>query len=131
MPFLAMELLEGESLDSRATREGALPIPEVVRIGREIADGLAAAHATGLIHRDVKPANVWLEGKRGRVKILDFGLARPANDDARLTAAGAMIGTPAYAPPEQVRGETLDARCDLFSLGTVLYRLSTGQMPPA
>src|SRR5918911_656854 len=80
VPFLAMELLEGEPLDGRLRREGRLPVPEVLRIGREIAEGLEAAHQRGLIHRDIKPANVWLEGKRGRVKILDFGLARAATE---------------------------------------------------
>ncbi len=129
-PFLAMEFLEGESLDDRLKREGKLPLPEVLRIGREVADGLAAAHEHGLIHRDIKPGNLWLEGKRGRVKILDFGLARAtADDQQQLTQSGAIVGTPAYMAPEQAQAEKVDSRCDLFSLGCVLYRLSTGELP--
>ncbi len=129
VPFLAMQFLKGEPLDERLRRESLLPLTEVVRIGREVADGLAAAHACGLIHRDIKPGNLWLEGDRGRVKILDFGLARAVDDKAHLTQSGAIVGTPAYMAPEQVTGKGLDARCDLFSLGCVLYRLCTGVLP--
>ncbi len=128
-PFLAMEFLEGEPLDARLKREGKLPMAEIVRIGREIAEGLEAAHERGLIHRDIKPANVWLEGKKARVKILDFGLARGGAEDAQLTQTGAIVGTPAYMAPEQAQGQSLDGRCDLFSLGCVLYRMATGRMP--
>jgi serine/threonine protein kinase/WD40 repeat protein len=128
-PYLAMEFLDGESLEDRLRREAKLPLPEVLRIGREIAEGLEAAHENGLVHRDIKPGNIWLEGKRGRVKILDFGLARTSNDNLQLTQSGAIVGTPAYMPPEQARGEKVDARCDLYSLGCVLYQLSTGQLP--
>src|ERR1700682_1040655 len=92
-PFLAMEFLEGEPLDARLKREGKLPVREVLRIGREMAEGLAAAHDRGLIHRDIKPGNIWLEGKRGRVKVLDFGLARAAADTGHLTQPGAIVGT--------------------------------------
>jgi WD40 repeat protein/predicted Ser/Thr protein kinase len=129
VPFLAMEFLEGEALDDRLKRENTLPISEALRISREIAEGLAAAHEHGLIHRDIKPGNVWLEGKRGRVKILDFGLARATGDDMHLTQSGAIVGTPAYMAPEQARGEALDHHCDLFSLGCVLYRMVTGVLP--
>jgi Leucine-rich repeat (LRR) protein len=129
VPFLAMEYLKGEPLAERLKQDGKLPLPDVLRIGREIAEALGAAHATGLIHRDIKPANIWLEAPRGRVKLLDFGLARAASQDAGLTQPGAIVGTPAYMAPEQARGEAVDARCDLFSLGVVLYRLSTGQQP--
>ncbi len=129
VPYLAMPLLKGESLDDRMKRPGRLPISEVLRVGREIAEGLGAAHERGLIHRDIKPANVWLEGSRSRVKILDFGLARAAADRATLTQAGAIVGTPAYMAPEQARSGSIDARADLFSLGCVLYRLATGEMP--
>ncbi len=138
--YLAMELLDGESLEARLKREEKLPIPEVLRIGREIADGLAAAHEQGLIHRDIKPANIWLQahpspsgrgagGEGPRVKLLDFGLARAADEDGKLTTAGAIIGTPAYMSPEQANAEPVDARTDLFSLGCVLYRMCTGQPP--
>jgi hypothetical protein len=129
VPFLAMEFLKGEPLDQRLKREAALPLAEVLRIGREVAEGLSAAHATGLIHRDIKPGNIWLEAPRNRVKILDFGLARAASQDAGLTQQGAIVGTPAYMAPEQARGAAVDARCDLFSLGVVLYRLTTGRQP--
>jgi serine/threonine protein kinase len=128
IPFLAMEFLEGESLESRLEREDKLLVAEVLRIGREIALGLAAAHKRDLVHRDIKPANVWLEAETGRVKILDFGLARPAECDG-LTAQGAIVGTPAYMAPEQAQGKTVDRRCDLFSLGCILYRMATGQKP--
>ncbi|HEY7308093.1 MAG TPA: serine/threonine-protein kinase [Gemmataceae bacterium] len=129
VPFLAMEHLEGESLDDRLKRESKLSQDDALRIGREIAEGLEAAHDKGLIHRDIKPGNVWLEGQRGRVKILDFGLARTTGDDVHLTQSGAIVGTPAYMPPEQGRGDRVDARCDLYSLGCVLYRMCTGELP--
>jgi WD40 repeat protein len=129
VPFLAMEFLEGEPLEVRLEREGKLPVAEVLRIGREIALGLAAAHKRQLIHRDIKPANVWLEAETARVKILDFGLARAVADEAQLTQQGAIVGTPAYMAPEQAQGQPLDSRCDLFSLGCVLYRLATGKLP--
>ena len=135
IPFLAMEFLRGEPLEERLKRDGKLPVAEVLRIGREIAEGLAAAHERGLVHRDIKPGNIWLQGEPGasatggRVKILDFGLARAASADSALTQEGAIVGTPAYMAPEQARGEAVDARCDLFSLGVLLYRLCTGRMP--
>jgi WD40 repeat protein len=132
LPFLAMPLLLGESLAERLRRQPPLPLAEAVRVGREIAEGLAAAHGRGLIHRDIKPANVWLEGSQGWVKILDFGLARTTDDAAQptgLTQTGDLLGTPAYLAPEQAGGERLDHRCDLFSLGCVLYRACTGELP--
>lgn len=130
VPFLAMQLLRGATLEDRLGRAGGrLPLPEVLRMGREIAEGLAAAHARGLVHRDIKPANVWLEERRGRVRIVDFGLARGAEPDAQFTHAGTVIGTPAYMAPEQATGAAVDARCDLFSLGAVLYRAATGEAP--
>ena len=100
----------------------------MLRIGRQIADGLAAAHATGLIHRDIKPGNILLEDGVEHVKITDFGLARAA-DDASLTQSGFIAGTPMYMAPEQAQGETLDQRADLFSLGSVLYAMCSGRPP--
>jgi serine/threonine protein kinase len=134
VPFLAMELLEGETLADYLQRAGSsgrpfLPSSEVVRISAEIAAGLAAAHEKGLIHRDIKPSNIWLEKQGGRVKIVDFGLARLQDDTANLTQAGNIVGTPAYMSPEQANGLAVDARSDLFSLGSVLYQLCTGQTP--
>ncbi|OYV86552.1 MAG: hypothetical protein B7Z73_11570, partial [Planctomycetia bacterium 21-64-5] len=107
----------------------ALPVDEVIRIGREIALGLAAAHRRGLIHRDIKPSNIWLEEETGRAKILDFGLARASDGGEQLTQAGVMLGTPAYMSPEQASGDDADARSDLFSLGCVLYHAATGRRP--
>ena len=134
IPYLAMPFLAGESLESRLRRGSRLSVPEILRIGREIADGLGAAHARGLIHRDIKPANIWLEDLPDvppRVKILDFGLARVASDQFQhLTRTGSVMGTPGYMAPEQARGgERIDHRCDLFSLGCVLYHMATGREP--
>jgi serine/threonine protein kinase len=166
VPFLAMPLLQGETLEDRLKRETRLPIPDVLRIGREIAQGLGAAHARRLMHRDIKPANIWLESPvgesvpisgepgasatgvlsapeasatapgaqptsttGGKVKILDFGLARVLGSKSSLTQQGAIIGTPSYMAPEQVEGKSVDERCDLFSLGCVLYALCTGASP--
>jgi WD40 repeat protein len=129
IPYLAMPMLKGETLEDRLRRDKPLPAAEVLRIGREVAEGLAAAHQAGLIHRDIKPSNIWLEGERGRVKILDFGLARAEADGSQLTQTGAVAGTPEYMAPEQAQGEKVDARCDLFSLGCVLYRACTGEVP--
>ena len=129
IPFIAMEFLIGEPLDRRLENERVLPLAEALRIGREIAEGLAAAHARDLIHRDIKPANVFLAGSAGRVKILDFGLARAVEEESRITQSGAILGSPGFMAPEQTRGEKTDTRSDLFSLGVVLYRLSTGEHP--
>jgi serine/threonine protein kinase len=130
IPYLAMKLLEGHSLEERLKAQGAfLPLAEVVRIGEEVSDALTAAHAQGLIHRDVKPTNIWLEAGTDRVKLIDFGLARILDDDLRLTGTGYVVGTPSYMAPEQANGEETDHRSDLFSLGCVLYRASTGVQP--
>ena len=133
LPYLVMEFLPGETLQQRMDRVGPLPVTDVIEIGRQVAEGLAAAHATGLIHRDVKPANVFLEQIEGlpnalSVKLLDFGLAR-AVDDVSITQNGMIIGTPLYMSPEQARGVPLDRRADLFSLGSVLYAMTTGHSP--
>ncbi len=128
-PFIAMPLLQGESLDRRLEREGRLPLAEVLRIGREACRGLAAAHARGLVHCDIKPANIWLEGVEGRVKLFDFGLARAAGEAMDWTSQDTSGGTPSCMAPEQSRGSGLDGRADLFSLGCVLYHLATGEQP--
>ncbi len=130
VPFIAMKLLQGETLETRLRDLGSwMPLEEVLRIGQEIADALGAAHAKGLVHRDVKPSNVWLEAGRDRVRVIDFGLVRSDSDNVRLTGSGYIVGTPAYMAPEQAFGEEVDHRCDLFSLGCVLYRMCTGQVP--
>jgi serine/threonine protein kinase/formylglycine-generating enzyme required for sulfatase activity len=129
LPYLVMEFVRGETLQQRLDRTGPLDVTEALRIGCEIAEGLAAAHEQGLIHRDIKPSNVLIEnGPQERAKITDFGLARAA-DDASLTRSGTVAGTPMYMAPEQARGETLDCRADLFSLGSVLYTMLTGRPP--
>src|SRR5262249_48659603 len=112
LPYLVMQYVAGESLQARLDRTGALAVTEVVRIGLPTASGRAAAHAQGLIHRDVKPANLLLEDGLARIKITDFGLARMA-DDVGLTGAGVVAGTPEYMAPEQARGEVIDHRADL------------------
>lgn len=127
--FLAMELLDGESLQERLDREGSLSVSEATRIACETALGLAAAHAQGVLHRDIKPANIWLERESGRVKILDFGLAQSMGPEGRLTQSGLIVGTPRFMSPEQADGMPVDQRSDLFSLGSVLYCMLTGQAP--
>jgi hypothetical protein len=128
LPYLVMQYVAGESLQKRLDRGGPLELAEIVRIGKEAADGLAAAHAQGLIHRDIKPANLLLERGLAKVKITDFGLARMV-DDVGLTGKGLVVGTPQYMAPEQARGESIDHRADLFSLGSVLHACCTGRPP--
>ncbi len=129
VPFLAMEYLRGISLD-RWLDEGHVPTADqVLRLGREIAVGLDAAHRRGVVHRDIKPANIWLEAPAGRVKILDFGLARAEDQDVQITSPGTTVGSPAYMAPELVQGARGDAASDLFSLGCVLYLLCTRRLP--
>src|SRR5271163_1758847 len=142
-PFLAMELMKGQTLKHRI--EGKpLPLDEALEIAAQIADGLDAAHSEGIVHRDIKPANIFLS-KREQVKILDFGLAKlvqtqgggqdsvgatvDAVDRSMLTSPGIAVGTVAYMSPEQVRGEVLDARTDIFSFGVVMYEMVTGVLP--
>jgi serine/threonine-protein kinase len=127
-PYLVMPLIAGQSLQQRIDRTGPLELKEILRIGAQVAEGLAAAHAQGLVHRDIKPANILLENGVERVKITDFGLAR-AIDDATVTHSGFLAGTPQYMAPEQARGELIDHRCDLFSLGSVLYAMCAGHSP--
>jgi len=161
VPYLAMQLLRGETLDARLERQRRLAVPDALRIGLEITAGLAAAHARGLIHRDIKPANVFLEARvlgsgigvqestsssalnpeprragtqkprslNPRVKLLDFGLARLQKDELGLSQTSNIAGTPAYMAPEQAQGLKVDCRADLFSLGCLLYRALTGDLP--
>jgi eukaryotic-like serine/threonine-protein kinase len=147
-PFIAMELLEGQTLKRRIARK-SVEISDLLEIGTQIADGLEAAHSKGVVHRDIKPANIFLVD-HGPTKILDFGLAKFAAyrqsaaesadeasmpthrhvlEDALLTSPGSSVGTVAYMSPEQARGQELDARTDLFSLGVVLYEMATGVVP--
>ncbi len=138
-PYLVMEILEGNTLKERIA-QGACSSEEIVRFGSEIAQALSAAHAKGIVHRDIKPANIFLQGKSGterQVKVLDFGLAKVSmalrsGRDSRaleLTSAGSTVGTLAYMSPEQARGEHLDTRSDLFSLGIVMYEMATRRIP--
>ncbi|MEM7311873.1 MAG: serine/threonine-protein kinase [Planctomycetota bacterium] len=132
LPLIVMELLQGESLANRLNRTGSLDARESVSIAHAVANGLHAAHQHGLLHRDIKPANIWLEstGSSGEttVKILDFGLAETFESRA-AQGHGGFAGTPAYVSPEQARSEPLDPRTDIYSLGVVLYRLLTGELP--
>ncbi len=124
--YVAMELLDGNDLASHVTRETRLPVKEVLRIVRLVADGLDFAHSKGVVHRDIKPANIMLQ-KNGEVKIADFGIARVMSSSN--TQTGVVLGTPSYMSPEQVIGSKVDGRSDLFSLGAVLYELLCGQKP--
>jgi serine/threonine-protein kinase len=128
LPFFVMEYVPGRSLQDRLDRTGPLSLPEILRIGMQTAAGLAAAHAQGLVHRDVKPANILLENGVERVRLSDFGLARAAAD-AGVTQSGVVAGTPHYMAPEQARGETADSRADLFSLGSTMYTMCAGHPP--
>ncbi len=133
VPFLAMELLRGESLESYLDREKHLSVAEALRITREVAQGLQAAHAAGLVHRDVKPANIFLaaapHGGPPRVKILDFGVAREVKPAQAITQHGHIVGSVGYMAPEQLVGGDLDGRTDLFALGCLLYRMLYGRLP--
>jgi serine/threonine-protein kinase len=128
LPFFVMPYIRGASLEKRLNQIGPLGVSEILRVSIQIAAGLAAAHAQGLVHRDIKPANILLEDGVERLQITDFGLARAA-DDASLTRTGVIAGTPQYMSPEQARGELVDSRSDLFSLGSVMYAMCTGRPP--
>jgi eukaryotic-like serine/threonine-protein kinase len=128
LPYLVMEYLDGTSLQERLDEVGPLPIADVVRFGRQVAAGLGAAHARGVIHRDIKPANILFVRETNTVKITDFGLARVV-DDSKSSPDGFWVGTPQYMSPEQFNTSDVDARADLFSLGSMLYKLCTGRTP--
>lgn len=128
VPFLVMEFIDGRSLQQKIDAEGYLQLDEILRIGHQIAAGLAAAHAQGLTHRDIKPTNILLQNGIQRVQITDFGLAR-AVDDVSMTYPGEVPGTPQFMSPEQAQGRPVDHRSDLFSLGSVLYAMCTGRSP--
>lgn len=129
IPYLVMEYIPGQTLQQRLDGKGPLELVDVLRLGKQIADGLAAAHAEDLIHRDIKPGNILLETSvDDHVKITDFGLARTA-DDASMTQSGMIAGTPLYMAPEQAQGQKLDQRADLFSFGSVLYQMLSGRPP--
>jgi serine/threonine-protein kinase len=127
VPYVTMEYLKGITLRSLLDGRGRLPLPLVLRIVRQVAEGLEAAHAVGVVHRDIKPANVLFD-VRGDAKIMDFGLAAPV---AAVVAgeSGSLVGSPRYMSPEQIRGERVDARTDLYALGIMLFELCSG-MPP-
>ena len=129
IPYLVMEYIPGQTLQQRLDGQGPLEVIDVLRLGKQMADGLAAAHAEDLIHRDIKPGNILLDTSvADRVKITDFGLARTA-DDASMTQSGMIAGTPMYMAPEQAHGKQLDQRADLFSFGSVLYQMLSGRPP--
>jgi serine/threonine-protein kinase len=126
--YLTMELVEGDSLQGLISRQVRLSLRQAAEIGSQIAQGLAAAHEVGVVHRDIKPANVLLD-PAGRVVLTDFGLARAVVADAKVTIGSQMLGTPSYMAPEQVRGEAVGPRSDLYALGAVLYEMLTGRCP--
>jgi serine/threonine protein kinase len=129
LPYLVMEHIHGGTLRQRTQREPPLDLGGVLRISCQVAQGLAAAHAQGLIHRDIKPSNIMLEDATERVKITDFGLARAGQDLSEITSLGHRVGTPAYMAPEQMGGSTVDARSDLFAVGCVMYAMFDGHSP--
>ena len=128
--FFVMALVEGESVGQRIVREGRLSIDETRRILRDVADALAYAHSRGVVHRDIKPDNILLDRHAGRPMVTDFGIARAAEADSRLTVTGVAVGTPAYMSPEQATGDReLDGRSDIYSLGIVAYHMLAGETP--
>ena len=128
-PYIVMELIEGESLGDRLRRVGKFPVGEALSIALQVADALEAAWAKGVVHRDVKPSNILLD-RVGRAHVADFGLAKPvATEDPALTGTGTIVGTPHYVSPEQARGDRVDFRSDMYSLGIVLYEILAGERP--
>jgi serine/threonine-protein kinase len=130
LAYFVMAYVDGESLGVRLSREGAWPIDRAVRVLRDVADALAYAHARGVVHRDIKPDNILIDRASGRPMVTDFGIARAAAGETRLTVTGVAVGTPAYMSPEQALGEReVDGRSDLYSLAVVGYHLLTGETP--
>lgn len=131
LPYIVMQHVNGPNLTDYCNQcGGKVPVAEAIRIGRELADGLSAAHENGLVHRDIKPDNILLEGTKKRVRIIDFGLAREVDaEEARLTADGAVVGTPAYMSPERIGVEEVDTKSDLFGIGVILYEMLSGRLP--
>ncbi len=127
LAYIAMEYLDGEDLTRYTGNDTLLPLPEVLDIGARAADALDYAHRQNVVHRDIKPANIMFEAGSGNVKLTDFGIARITN--ASKTKAGMILGTPSYMSPEQLAGDEVDGRSDVFSLGTMLFQLVTGALP--
>ena len=129
LPYMVMEFLRGMSVQAHRERFQSLPVHEILRIAIETVAGLTEVHRCGIIHRDLKPENLWVESPSLRIKIIDFGLARNIEEEMRLTRSGSCLGTPSYMSPEQALGESMDFRSDFFSLGCVLYELTSGIRP--
>ena len=129
LAWIAMKWVPGETLENRLLREGPLDEQEIRQLVEQIANGLAEAHRQQLVHRDIKPANIWISDSDGKVQILDFGLVRITDSDLALTSTGMLAGTPSFMSPEQSKGQELDTRSDLFSLGCVIYQMITGALP--
>ncbi len=128
-PYIVAELLEGEELGKYLERVGKLPVIEAVHVVRQVCHALAAAHVAGIVHRDVKPENVFLAGPKATVKVLDFGISKVSEVSDGLTKTGTVMGTPDYMAPEQARGDRVDARADIYAVGAILYRALTGRKP--
>jgi serine/threonine protein kinase len=128
-PYIVAELLQGEELGKYLERLGKLPVAEAVHIVRQVCHALGAAHTAGIVHRDVKPENVFLAGPNATVKVLDFGISKVAEFSDGLTKTGTVMGTPDYMAPEQARGDRVDARADIYAVGAILYRALTGRKP--
>jgi serine/threonine protein kinase len=126
LSYLAMEVIDGVGLDTLILKEGRLPLARAASIGAQVADALAFAHKSNIVHRDIKPPNIMIESG-DRVKVTDFGIAKVTNNSDQLTMTGSIVGTPSYMSPEQARGQTLDGRSDLFSVGCVFYEMLTGR----
>jgi serine/threonine-protein kinase len=131
VPYLVGEFLDGEELGEHIKRVGRLPVPRAVTVARQVCRALGAAHARGIVHRDMKPENVFLVERDGAtiIKVLDFGISKAASPEAHLTRTGMIMGTPSYMAPEQARGENVDLRADVYAIGALLYHALTGQRP--